>query len=689
MSFCRRTAIWLLGIMLLASAAHSFQQGATEQESVFRVSVDLVQVDAVVTNSKDEPVTNLKAEDFVIFQDGVPQEITHFSFIRTVEAVMPAKKAPAVRGDAQPALPAPPMPVKRERVRRTIALVVDDLGLSGEYAHRLRQWIKKWLDEEMQPNDLVAVMRTGGGVGALHQFTNDKRMLYAAADLITYNATSRVPFSDSDPTSAQISTDGRGIALPIVSEERDLIFTKFTISSIQNVVDGLRDLPGRKSIILFSESLKLKFDACGGQSQGRDVAMKEPLRRLIDSANRSSVVIHAIDPRGLIVGGDICALLASQDGMSILAQQTGGLFISNHNDIVRAIKTVAEDGDGYYLIGYPPDAKTVSEMKKGKPKIHKIQVRVKRPGLHVRSRTEFFSAPDSKTSTNLLARQERVGQALRSPFAVGELRVRLTALFWQTKDEKPLISALLHFDADKLSFSEEPDGWHKAAIEVTAALFGSDGQQVDFADKTWNLQAKGYTYEYMKKNGISFLMNVPVKEAGVYQMRLVLRDTATGQLGSATQVIEVPNVRDGKLALSGILMAADKSKSEAAVNQAEGMIDEAESKKTAAVRIFESGETIAWAYQILNAKTEKGEKPQVQAQVRLFCEGKEVYEGMPAVIESPQGGAKRMIAVDQLYLKQLPPGYYVLQIAVNDMLAKERKPAVQSINFDAQRPERK
>jgi VWFA-related protein len=686
---CRWTVIWLLCLVFLASAPLSFSQEGQEQETIFRVNVDLVQVDAVVTNSKDEPVPDLKAEDFEILQDGVPQKITHFSFVRTVDATPAAAKAPDRKKDARSVIPAPAMPIKRERVQRIIALLVDDLALSGEYAGRLRQWIRKWLDEEMQPNDLVAVMRTGGGIGALHQFTNDKRMLYAAADLLTYNSSSRVGFTEADLTTPEISTDNRGFALPSFGDERDLVFTKFTIGSIQNVIDGMKYLPGRKNIILFSESLKLRFYPCGGMSQGREAALKDPLQRLIDSANRAAVVIHSVDPRGVINTNNTCELLASQDGMSTLAQRTGGLFISGHNDVVRAIRTAARDGDGYYLIGYPPDDKTVGEMKKGKPKAHKIEVRVKPSGLRVRSRTGFLSAPDAKTPTDLLTRQEKVGQALQSPFAGGAIRVRLTALFWQPDDEKPVIDALLHFDSDKLSFTEEADGWNTAAIEVTAALFGSDGQQLDFADKTWNLQAKGQTYEYIKKSGISFLMKVPVKDPGVYQMRLVLRDKATGQLGSATQVIEVPNVRDGKLALSGILMAANKSKSQEAVEQKEGMIEEIDSKMTAAVRIFESGETIGWAYQVLNAKTEKAEKPQVQAQVRLFCEGKQVYEGTPVILNSPQGGAKKMIAVDQMFMKQLPPGYYVLQLAVTDMQSKEKKPALQSIDFDAQNPERK
>lgn len=695
MSAYRRTAMLLACMLMLAGEALAFQQQNQTDEGIVRVSVDLVQVDAVVTNSKDEPVTDLVAEDFVILQDGKPQEITNFSFIRTEEPKEPGAPPPqkaSARGKDLP-LPPPPMPLRRDKLRRTIAVLVDDLGLSPEYALRTRQWVKNWIDMEMQPNDLVAVLRTGAGVGAMHQFSNDRRLLNAAAELITYNAASRVAStmgSDSVAPSAPITRDARGFSLPMVDEERDRVFTLFTLKSIQYVIEGMKYLPGRKSIILITEKFQLQFNGCAGEDQGRNAAMKEPMQHLFDVANRSAVVIHTVDPRGVIYTNRMCELLASQDGMAILAKQTGGLFISGHNDIDRALAKVADDGNGYYLLGYQPDSKTVSEMKKGKPKAHKIQVRVNRRGLTVRSRSQFFSSPDSPSPTDLIARQIQVEKAFYSPFKSEGLRVRLTALFSQTKEDQSVINALLHFDANQLVFSEDSDGWYKATVEITAGLYGADGQEVDFADKTWNLLAKGKTYEYMKKNGIAFLMNVPIKKAGAYQMRLVLRDTANGQLGSAMQVIEVPNVRDGKLALSGILLGADKSKSEAALDQAEGVIGEADARKTAAVRIFESGETVAWSYQILNAKADKDKMPQLTAQIRLFHEGQQVYDGKPVEMNTrAQGVSKRMLAADQMYLKQLPPGYYVLQIAVTDMLAKEgQRVADQSIDFDAQVPEK-
>jgi VWFA-related protein len=717
MALNKRTALWFSIALAFTGVAQPFQVQTPGQETVIRIDVDLVQVDAVVTNSRDEPVTNLKAEDFVILQDGKPQEISHFDFVRTKDPKPPAS---AIKTDTKekysPVAPPPPMPLKREKIRRTIALVVDDLGLSYETTMRVRESIRKWLDTDMQPDDLVAIMRTGGAVGSLQQFSNDRRMLYATADRISYNAASRVGASSFQAISGikKERKDVHGFELPMAGEERDLQYTLFSLGSIQYIVNGLKDLPGRKSMILFSEHMEMNFDDNRGQNQGREVPMKERMRRLIDAANRAGVVIHSIDPRGVAYTGFTAEdnpwgneedfnkldstkitetftqrdsqLINSQTGMAMLAKQTGGLFLSNRNDIGHALALVANDGDGYYILGYPPDSKIVSEMKKGKPKFHSIQVRLKRPGLRVRSRSEFFSSPDLRGATDLIARQQQVEKTLLSPFKSEDLRIRLTPLFSQTKEGKSVINALVHFDADQLVFSDEPDGWLKASVELVASLYSADGQLLDLEEKTWNVIAKGQTLDRIKKSGISFLMNVPAKDPGAYQMRLVVRDTRNGHVGSSTQFIEIPNIRDGKLALSGILLAADKSKSRAAVDQTEGLIENTDHQKTAAVRIFGTGETIAWAYQVLNAKAGNDRKPQLQMQLRIFREGQELFTGKPSPMAAEeQGSSKRMIATGQLYFKALPPGYYVLQLAVMDMLAKEnQRTAVQAMDFDVQ-----
>ena len=193
---CRTTAL------LAALAAALAQTPAQSDEAVIRITVNLVQVDAVVTDSKDKPVTDLKAEDFEIRQDGKVQKITNFSYITTRTAgggtapgIAPARRPSPVKGVPPP----PPAVLKPADIRRTVALVVDDLGLSFESTVRIREALKKFVDQEMQPGDLVAIIRTGAGMGALQQFTADKRMLHAAIDRVKYNGLGRVGISNFAP----------------------------------------------------------------------------------------------------------------------------------------------------------------------------------------------------------------------------------------------------------------------------------------------------------------------------------------------------------------------------------------------------------------------------------------------------------------------------------------------------------
>src|SRR5262245_10927543 len=234
-------------VLALASAQNqapqSFQQNP---DNVIRITVNLVQVDAVVTDSKDRPVTNLKKEDFILLQDGKPQTITYFAYVnsgagetRTLPASAPKPATSGQKGVPPP--PPPPRGLKPSQIRRTIALVVDDLGLSFESIARIRTTLKKFVDQEMQPGDLVAIMRTGAGMGALQQFTSDKRILYAAIDKVKYNSFGRVGVSSFAPL--QAVTEGAPDTTN-ADNEREQIFSAGTMGAVQYIVQGLQELPG-------------------------------------------------------------------------------------------------------------------------------------------------------------------------------------------------------------------------------------------------------------------------------------------------------------------------------------------------------------------------------------------------------------------------------------------------------------
>src|SRR5437660_6100052 len=160
-----------------------------DSQDVVKITTNLVQVDAVVTKDGKQ-VTDLKPEDFQLFEDGKPQTITNFSYISNLSTV-PSNVAVTPPGKDKNGAPVVPATVRPHDVRRIIALVIDDLGMSFQSVAVARNQVRKFVNEQLQPNDLVAIIRTSGEVGALQQFTTDRRMLYNAIDRLRWYPCSR------------------------------------------------------------------------------------------------------------------------------------------------------------------------------------------------------------------------------------------------------------------------------------------------------------------------------------------------------------------------------------------------------------------------------------------------------------------------------------------------------------------
>jgi VWFA-related protein len=721
------TVLLALAAALLALTGAFAQNPAQPQaadQNVIRINVNLVQVDAVVTDSHDHLVPNLEASDFEVLQDGKPQKITNFSYINVRSSnVAPAPVTVAERKGA----PAPPPVVlKPAQASRLLALVVDDMALSFDGTARVRGALKKFVDSDMQPGDLVAIIRTGSSMGALQQFTTDKRVLYAAIDRVRWNSMGRVGVGSFErgggAYNAQFTDAMAGASL----------------ASIQYVVNGLHDLPGRKAVILFSENLRLFT-----RGMDYDVALQQA-RRLEDAANRSGVVIYSVDPRGLqttsLTAADDTSKMSrkqinnlpmaratqiynSQDGMVMLAKDTGGIFFHDNNDIASQLRKAVADTEGYYLLGYHPDPNTF-DPKTGLAKFHKVEVKLTRAGLHIRSRSGFFGKSDSYAANKPVGRQAELAQALQSPFGENQIHVRLTTLFAQSPTTGSFVDAMLFVDAKDLKFTDQPDGWHKAVIDVQAVTFGEDGQAVDSSSKSYTLQYKDAAYQNALKNGIVYNLQQPVKKPGAYQLRVALRDADTEQLGSASEFIEIPDVSKGKLVLSSVVLhpylspdashpqtppadaahppaaPADAAQPPAAPADAAhppaAPADAAHPQPaqaadgqvigSPAMRTFVPGENIIYGYQILNPQLDSDHKPEIETYSRVFRDGSEIFTGKPQPLNSDvQTDLKKLISGGVLRLgANMKPGDYVLQVVVTDKLAKTT--ATQWSDFEVKDP---
>jgi hypothetical protein len=170
-------------------------------------------------------------------------------------------------------------------------------------------------------------------------------------------------------------------------------------------------------------------------------------------------------------------------------------------------------------------------------------------------------------------------------------------------------------------------------------------------------------------------MQVPFKRPGPYQLRIALRDTASDRIGSASRFIQVPDVKRGRLTLSGLLIegVTDPATPSGA--------DDRDPQSTVAVRTFRQGTFASYVCSVYNARRDGG-TPQLETEVRLYREGVEVSRStqrgtlpVPGTMDPLVGGVLQLG-------DNTPPGSYVLELTVTDTLAKQPSRATQTIDFD-------
>lgn len=727
-------SFFILTALFITATAQ--QRPDAPQDDKVRVTTNLVQLDVIVTDNEGRQVRNLRPEDFEITEDGKRQTISNFSYVGDIapSTVTSSGTIQPVPTPAADGTSLPPAVLKPGQVRRVLTLLVDDLGISFQSMNYVRKALRELVEERMKEGDLVAVLRTSGGVGALQQFTTDKRLLLSAIDDIRWLPRGRgdiTPFDSSiSPTGEMVTDTYTREAVQDMQMTRNEILAAGTIGTLNLLLRSLQDLPGRKSVVLFTENAQI-IDFTGNRSE----RLVQLMKQLADYSNRASAVVYTVDTSGLqtlgvtaaqspgnarVISGSLAGMQStsvsrnpssndrtvignpeeglraldnlatarrstyfeSQGVLKYLAELTGGIAIKNTNDVAGSLGKVLEDSEGYYLIGYRPEEAPV-DARTGERRRLKINVKVKRPNLRVRSRSGFYGLLDEEKGAKKLTREEQLRAALNSPFA-GDIPVRLTPLF-NDETSGSFVRAMVHVDARRLKFFQASSDTHKAQLEIVVLTLDSGGNVLDEASRVETVTAKSDVLQNMLNNGLSYFLNVPVKQPGGYQVRVAVRDVGAEKTGAATQYIAVPDLSRGRLALSGLLINGI-SLAAATTNATE----EQNPQAGPVVRRLKRGMVLAYGYIIYNATINKSTgKPQVSTQMRIFKDGKPVFTGRVAALDlTNQSDLKRLVAGGQMQLAtDMPLGDYVIQVTVTDEMIKpndkeKRRTISQWIDFE-------
>ena len=697
-----------IGVMAQTPTPKKSQQ-QTAPEDIIRITTNLVQTDVVVMDKNEQIIGDLKLEDFEVYDNGKRQELQFLEFVSIAapgrtEGTYPAKVAGLDTSVSRD--------LTAKDLKRVIAFVVDDVTIPREDMARARDMLSDFVSNKMVDGDLVAVVRTIGGMGLMEQFTSDKTILRRAiAQLGVRSIPPHLAFTSSDlgRISAQPSASGEASLATVTetvsnqtgdfegpSEGTNQVPRAVVALSVANqVVDALRQIPGRKNLVLISGGLPL-FDLSKGGSVIGDVSYI--FEKFADNATRSGVVINTMDIRGLQVAGAVAkfedtpgrsSLLSSADdvtrgrindagfgrGMDTarlgdrpptelltlreLAGRTGGVAVVNSNNFAGGLEKVLNRSSGYYRLAYRPTEKFDN-------KFHSIEVKVRRSGTRVFSAEGYVAREDKPAGAT--SKEEQIVNAAISPLAQRSLDVA-AELQYKFASNQAHLDINTFVNARKLNFKRSEDGKYQTSFDVVGFVFDQVGRSRGGFSETVNANLTEQDYQRALLGGITYSASTQVPP-GYYQVRLVVREVETGRMGTVSRYFEVPDLSNQHLMMSSIMLY-----------QVNSTGPDKNPQQLAATRTISRKSDLRYAVTAYNVKLDGG-KSQAKSQLMISQGGRLLFKEPEQPIQTAGTAPGQFIKVGQLGLSRVAPGRYVLTLIVTDPLAdKKRQIVSRSVDF--------
>ncbi len=441
MSYTRVSSALVLAVLLILAAtttpraqqagaqgaqANGSQQGSGQQangqaagaqadaaQPTFRSGINFVTVDAYVSDSKGQPITDLKQSDFQVTEDNKAQAIEQFRLIR-------------VDGNPKPGEP-PPSEIRdrddeeREAARddtRVFVIFLDDYHVRLGSSLAVRQPLTEFIQNQMKPLDLVAVMYPLTPVQDI-DFTRNHAKIINAIQHFEGRKYRYEPRNLFEEQYQRAPTE-------VVEQIRNQVVMT-ALRGLAVRLGSMRD--GRKSVIYVSEGLQGTLppqlrNADASQGKIGNIAANNPsagendpreqtaqvfaqadlysqLKEVFIAATRNNTAIYTLDPRGLATNEfdidenvgpqqDQSLLTASTNSLRSIAEETDGRAIVGRNDLAKGLQQAMQDSTAYYLIGYTSAAAPTDG------KFHQIKVQLsasaRRRGLQIRARRGYWAA---------------------------------------------------------------------------------------------------------------------------------------------------------------------------------------------------------------------------------------------------------------------------------------------------------
>jgi VWFA-related protein len=703
-------ALALAGLLAQGVAPSSAQQaqpsstksGPQEQEprTAIRVTTELVLANVVVRDKKGNLVRDLKKEDFTLFEDGKKQEISTFDFENVDELETAGGAEKTITGEAVPAGPAGVLrksdtPVMDARDRRVIVFFFDFSAMEPEQIDRCVDAAKKYINAQMQPADVVALVSLATNMRVDLDFTDDKPKILSV--LSAYSSGEGQGFDSGDTGSAEGTAESGG-SFTVDDTDYNTFSADRKLLALQSTMEALGKIQQKKSLIYFSNGIS---------QSGTD--NQSALRAATAAAVKNNVSIYTVDIRGLqafppggeaqsaslhgqaaysgaAVLSDFSNNAASQETLSTLAADTGGKAFFDTNDFSGVFTQVQKDSSAYYVLGFT----SANPLKDGK--YRRLRVTVNRADVKLEYRPGYYAGRDF-VHLNRADREQQLEDELAAELPQTDVPLYAGTAYFREDESHYYLAVSLVVPGSQIPFVQEKDK-DNATIDVIGEVrLGEKGRlpvgqlrdTVKLAvDSTQQVRRKNVQYN-------TWFVLAP----GNYHLKFIVRENQTGRMGSFETDVQIPDLRKAPLRMSSVVLSSlrtpvTSAPKKKAVNP---LIQDQTQLVPNVTHVFTRDQHLYLHYEIYDAAKGKiavgspakqaqsgnaataGPAPIPQARDSIhvltsieFLQGNvKVYESKQvAATEVTDPSRKAVVFQIDLPLQTLKPGFYVCQVNVID-----------------------
>jgi len=695
-------------LLLLTFAAHIQAQ---EPEDVVKVKSNLVNIDVIVKDKKGKYVSDLKPEDFTITEDGRPQKLEFFDApIVRIEVRKPGEpvvaEAPATTTAATTA------------TRNYVALVLDSQTTDITNLKPVREGAIKYIREQVTDADAVAILSVTNGLQMLQPFTQDKAKLIASIEQLgspdaktfehkdlAENIGNIREFLRTNESLGPITSPSGGSAAARIMIARAVLaqFIRLrtalslqqarpVLAALAAIAEGLRPIPGKKTVVLFSQGFVTP------------AVLDWQVQSTIDIANRANVAIYIIDSAGLragapasgslvpasplagvsaitnqeqrirAVGGETVFDNVRQEGQSReydilyrISGDTGGKFLKGNNDIGQGLERINQEIQARYTLAY----RSTNQNFDGT--FRKVKIEVRRPDTQIISRSGYYAIPPeeivllSPSDKKLLA---GVAAAEASPGL--PLFVSLTP--FRTREGLYTVPLAIEVPPSAVKFERKGDK-NSMQLEVLGVLKTTSDRALSRLGGNFDVNLSADDYNQILNNNIFYRQDLQLT-SGDYTLEVIVRDKQSGKIAARREHFVLPEP-DAEFATTPVVLSRYVEPATQLpphpADFPDVFVHGKQLIRPSPSRQFKTSDNLIMFMAVYNpANSPETGKPLVRVTVRLMKDGQPATKFFDFVLMEVQPQpVPHLTFAEYLRLANLAPGRYQAVIETKDMVTRK------------------